>query len=173
MKNLFFIASIFFLAMSISSCQTSRRGVRAYFGDKNLKVIESQKDLVAEKKADYEVALASLQRERARQLSSLQFSGSQEIRRNEVELRRLQAELEDLYRGSHSLSGQTLLDQKASLEEEIGQKEERLNSLRSGEDYPESLALLDAQISKISSLLLNMQLEEDEMLVTMMKKDNL
>jgi hypothetical protein len=172
MKKVFFILFIV-LVVGISSCQTGRRGVQFYSGDKNTTVVSDQISLTNQKKTEYEIKLRRLQTQRERILSSVKNEQVIEIRRLENENRRLNHQLKNLKNSPQRISGDGLLNEIERIDEELSSNEKRLQNLYQSPSYPGSASNLDSQISQIEDLLLNLQINEDEMLVQMNQKDGL
>ncbi len=173
MKKLLFIIFILVIVVSTSSCQTSRRGVQFYSGDKNTTVVEDQMYLTNQKKTEYEIKLRRLQSQRERILSSVKNEQTSEIRRLENENRRLKHQLDNLQNNPQRTTGDDLLNQIDEILKEISSNEEKLEILYQSDSYPKSAQNLDYQISQIERLLFNLQINEDEMLVQMNQKDGL
>lgn len=161
-KNVFFFIII---VIMFSSCQAQRRGVQFYSGDKNTEVISDQMLLITQKKTEYEGQLRRLKRSRASQLAQSQSTNNRQILILERDIKRLEAELENLTR-PQNLSGQALLEKKSSIEGKIEEKEERLAQLFQSEDY-NPMQHIDAQISQLRSMLTDLHLAEDQMLINM------
>ncbi len=173
MKKLVILLIVIFIGINFSSCQVSRRGVQFYSGDKNTNVVENQLSLTQEKKAEYEVKLSRMQRERDNILSGSQSEASREISRLENENRRLKAQLRELKGRSHRIDGSTLLSQIEEIEENIYRNEDRLSNLYQSDNYPAQVKSLDNRIESIENLLFDLQLAEDQMLVKMTREENL
>ncbi len=173
MKKLLFILLSLVIVVSTTSCQTSRRGVRFYSGDKNTTVVKDQMSLTSQKKTEYEIKLRRLQSQRETIISSLKNEQAVEIRRLEDENRRLEYELDNLQNNPQRTTGDDLLNQIDKILKEISSNEEKLEILYQSDSYPSSASNLDSQISQIEGLLFNLQINEDQMLVQMNQKGEL
>ncbi len=150
------------IGIGISSCQGYRRGVKFYSGDKNTEILGEQVDLLQSKKAEYQFQLRRLERNRLRQLSELQSNEVQQINLLEGEIKRLENQIKELY--SQELSEADRLSEQASLEEKILEKEAKLEQLYQSA-YSKDLRDIDDQIGQIRSLLLDLEITEDLMLI--------
>ncbi len=173
MKKLVIILIMVFVGVNLSSCQTNRRGIQFYSGDKNTVVIENQLSLTQEKKDEYEIKLNRMKRERDRILSGSEQEINSEISRLENENRRLNAQLRELKGSSQRADGSSLLHQIEEIEKKISQNEDRLSYLYQSDRYPSRAKALDEKIDNIAELLFDLQIVEDQMLAKMTREENL
>ncbi len=165
---------IFILLFIVTSaCQTQRRGVKFYSGDKNTSVVGNQLSLTGQKKTEYEIKLRRLQGQRQAILASQKNEKTAEIKRLENENKRLDHELSNLQSNLQRITGDDLVNQIAEVLKRISSNEEKLQILYKSDDYPSTASNIDKQIIRIEGLLLELQINEDQMLVKMNKTEDL
>lgn len=161
MRKVNFLVFLVLGVALFSSC-VSKRGVQFYSGDKNNDVIASNVELASQKRLDLQSQILRLQRQKDVVVMGIDRQESRDIMRREAEVRRLEIELQRLAAPQRGESNLTEYEEKLA---QLEAKKEELELIKnSSQAYEANVAPMDTKIQNLESMLLSLEMAENQAL---------